>query len=146
MKPLLLLLILLLASGLAGAQAPRLAAPPDSLTVPLAIAPTAPDTVAALHRLFATKRKNNKRFLAGTAGVAAIGGVVLGTAPPGFIISEQAGLGIAIIAFVSFPAFVVEAVMAVEYSKKNEQRAIESYQAHQLPRHRVRQLKARYFR
>jgi len=114
--------------------------------MPLASAPAASDTVAALHRLFAAKRKNNKRSLAGTAGVAAIGGVVLGTAPPGFIISEQAGLGIAIIAFVSFPAFVVEAVMAMEYNKKNEQRAIDSYQAHQLSRHLTRQLKARYFR
>ncbi|TFZ67685.1 hypothetical protein E4631_06825 [Hymenobacter sp. UV11] len=111
------------------------------LPTPLA----APDTVAALHRLFAAKRKRNSHFFIGTLGVAALGGVVVGTAPSTWAGLDQAVLGIAIIAFVSLPAIVAETVIALDYNKKSEQQAIESFQARKLPRYLKRKMKAKYF-
>lgn len=39
----------------------------------------------------------------------------------------------------------VDFVFGDAYSRKNEQRAIAAFEAHQLPRHLKRRLKARYF-
>ena len=140
-----ILLFALLASGSAAGQAPRPPARSDSLTAPLATSLAAPDTVAAIHRLFVAKRKKNSRFFAGTLGVTAIGGVVTGTAPSSWDGLGQAVLGVAIIALVSLPALTVEAITALDYNKKSERQAVEDFQAHKVPRYLKRKLKPKYF-
>lgn len=113
---------------------------------PLASPPAAPDTVAALHRLFAAKRKKLLPIVAGTvaadaAGVAIIGATVEGG---GFIDGRIVGQVLTVGAGVAVVAAEVLFYTTV-YSKRKEQRAIAAFEAHQLPRHLRRQLKAKYF-
>jgi hypothetical protein len=145
MKYLFLVIAMLLATQSAVAQPLSQPSRPASLAASLPTPLAAPDTVAALHRLFAAKRKRNSHFFIGTLGVAALGGVVVGTAPSTWAGLDQAVLGIAIIALVGLPAMVAEVVIALDYNKKSEQQAIESFQARKLPRYLKRKMKAKYF-
>jgi hypothetical protein len=102
--------------------------------------------VAALHWLFAAKRKKLLPIVAGTvaadvAGVAIIGATVEGG---GFIDGRVVGQALTVIAGVAVVAAEV-LFYSTAYGKKKEQRAVAAFEAHQLPRHLRRQLKARYF-
>ena len=142
MRTTLLLLVLLLSGRAVFAQAaPR----PTPLTDSVALAAPAPDTLAAIHRLFAAKRKKNKPFVAGAVGVAAVGGVLLGTAPSNLDGIGQAVLGAGLIALVSLPVLTLEALTALDYNKKSEREAVEAFQAHKVPRYLKRKLKPQYF-
>jgi hypothetical protein len=140
---LLLLLLLLTISGQVIGQEMRPATQPDPAITVQAIAPNA-DTVAAIHRLFAAKRTRTLRFAIGTVSVAAISGVLIGTASSGWDGLDQVLLGATLITL-GLPVVVVEAVMAADYNKKSERRTVEEFQAHKLPRYMKRKLKPKYF-
>ena len=145
MKPLLLFVGLLLAAGPAAAQAPRVLASPDAVGAP-AVAPAAPDTVAALHRLFAAKRKKLVPIVAGTlvadvAGIAVIGATV----ESGGLIDGRV-VGQVLTGLLGVVAMTTEVLFySANYGKKKEELAVAAFEAHQLPRHLKRQLKAKYF-
>jgi hypothetical protein len=141
MKPQLLLAGLLLASGPAAAQMPVV---PSLTGQPVAVqvaAPTTPDTLAAIHRLFAGRRQRRNLIAVGAAGAALVGTAV--TPADRFLstgdYAKVYGLGAAAIIIVDF-------VFGDTYSRKNEQRAVASFEAHQLPQSLKRKLKGRYFR
>jgi len=137
MKPLLLLVGLLLASGPAAAQTPLV---PSHAGQPAA-APASPDTLAAIHRLFAGRRQRRNLIAAGAAGAALVG--TAATPPDRFLstgdYAKLYGLGAAVIIIADF-------LFGDDYSRKNEQRAVASFEAHQLAKPLKRKLKARYFR
>jgi hypothetical protein len=134
----LLLLIWLLAGTSLVAQAQQVA--------PVQAAVAAPDTVAALHRLFAAKRKKLVPIVGGTivadvAGIAIIGATVeSGGLIDGRVVG-QALTGILGVVMVGTEVLFYTAI----YGKRKEQRAVAAFEAHQLPRHLKRQLKAKYF-
>lgn len=167
MKHLLLFLALLLAGASATAQVSHSAARPDSLTVPLATAPAAPDTVAALHRLFKSRR-HRRNFLAAGLSTGLLVGTVglslddasgttsfrnimdLDSAPghPGS--STGTGQATATSGWLwcvvpAGPLLVLDYLLYARYSRKKEARAVADWQAHRLPTHLRRQLKPRYF-
>ncbi|MGI4866630.1 MAG: hypothetical protein ACRYFZ_22100 [Janthinobacterium lividum] len=138
MKYLVLFFALLVAIGPAVAQAPP-AARPDSLSATHA----APDTVAAIHRLFVAKRRQ-RNLIAGGIVVAALVGVA--ASPTGahelFSTGDYAKLyGLAAAAAVG-----VDFAFSSEFSQRNEQYALEDFRAHQLSKHLRRKLRPRYFR
>jgi hypothetical protein len=139
MKPLLLFAGLLLASASAAAQTPLV---PSLTSQPPAMqAPAAPDTLAAIHSLFAGRRQRRNLIAVGAAGAALVGTAVT---PTNRFLStgdyaKVYGLGAAAIIIVDF-------VFGDTYSRKNEQRAVASFEAHQLPQPLKRKLKGRYFR
>jgi hypothetical protein len=141
MKPLLLLAGLLLASGPAAAQAPLLPSLASQPAAVQAAAPAAPDTLAAIHRLFAGRRQRRNLIAAGAVGAALVG--TAATPADRFLttgdFAKVYGLGAAAIIIVDF-------VFGDTYSRKNEQRAVASFEARQLPQSLKRKLKGRYFR
>ena len=151
MKPLLLFVGLLLVGSPGAAQISPVAAPaalPTSApsSAPSRLRPAALDTVAALHRLFAAKRKKLVPIVAGTlaadvAGIAIIGATVEGGGYLDGRVIGQALTGILGVATVSAEVLFYTTV----YGKKKEARAVAALEAHQLPRHLKRQLKAKYF-
>ena len=143
MKPLLLLVALLLASGPAAAQALLPAAP-----LPAATGPTvsAPDTVAALHRLYAAKRRKLLPIVAGTVAADAIGIAVVGATVQNRGLLDGRDILQGLVGALGVIAVGTEVLFYTgSYGRKKEERAVAAYQAHQLPRHLKRQLKARYF-
>jgi len=117
------------------AQSVRLAAPPDSLTV----RPASSDTVAALHRLFAAQRRKRSYVVGTTAVVVGIG--LIPNSSPKAIISQRVA-----VALLGIPVLGAELLYYNAYNRKREQRAIDAFRAHKLPRPLQRRLKARYFR
>ena len=133
MKALLLFAGLLLAAG----PAARMATPT------LTLAASAPDTVAAIHRLFAARRQR-RNFIA----VGAVGGALVGTAAASnhydrfFTTADYGklyGLGALLIVAVDF-------VATMDYSRREERLAISDFEAQRLSPRLKRRLKARYFR
>jgi peptidoglycan/LPS O-acetylase OafA/YrhL len=144
MKHRFLLVALLLASRPGFAQPRRPAARPDTLAMEPAT--PAPDTVAALHRLFAAKRKKLLPIVAGTVAADALGIAVVGATVDSRGWVDSRALGQALVGVLGVVAVGTEVLFyTATYSRKKEQRAVAAYEAHQLPRHLKRQLKARYF-
>lgn len=146
----LLLLLLALLATCPGAQAQLVpAATPTRLNPSVAPAPVAaaPDTAAALHRLFAAKRKKLLFVVLGTVAAELAGQAVIGaTVHGGTGIINERDADHFLLALVAVPVVIAEGLFYAQYNRKHEQRAIDSFQAHRLPRHLARQLKARYFR
>ena len=137
MKTLLLLAALGLACLPATTQAQALLITPEATHTP-----AAPDTVAAIHRLFAARRQQRNLVALGAVGAAGLGTAAT-PIPNGTFFNrgdyaKVYGIGAAAIIAVDF-------AFGNSHSRKNEQRALDDWQAHQLPRHLKRQLKARYF-
>lgn len=126
-----LLAALLLASSLAGAQAPRRAAPADSLMVSGAAAPAAPDTAAALHRLFVQQRHRSHVGLGVGGGALLVSAVLIGTAS-GYRDLGSYVLGVVGVAS-SGPGLVISVLHTINYSAKHEQRLVQALQQHRLP-------------
>jgi len=159
MNYLLLLLALLLATGPVSAQTPRRDTRSDSLSASLATTATAPDTVAALHRLFAAKRRTRDLLIAGL-GLGLVTGVAISSSTPDTGHHGSTGYGslstgpmfsntdvfLLLYAIPTVPLVVSDLFFFAPYRRKREQQAITDFQAHQLSRHLTRQLKARYFR
>jgi ATP/ADP translocase len=137
MKYLLLLLLLLLAAKSVVAQNILVAPWPDSL--PTAHAAT--DTAAAIHRLFAAKRKTRTVVVVATL----VGGAVITTAgfmdPTPYADAAAAVFGVEILA-----ATITELLFYRRYSRAHEQKIIAKYQAHQPPKWLARKLHDSHFR
>ena len=155
MKPLLLFAGLLLVGGPGAAQSSPGAAPAVLPTIAPSLRPAAPDTVTALHRLFAAKRRRQGYIVGGTAG-AAVGaaGLVVAGRPTEPSSSNGGGLGViapnnldlAMVGIVAVPVVLAEALLLGGWGHKYEQRVIATWQQqHQLPRAVKRRLKPRYF-
>lgn len=134
-----LLLTGLLSSGSPVAQAQQ-AAPTTSLA-----ASAAPDTVAALHRLFAAKRKR-QGYATGATTLVAVGTLIAinGNQPvrgPG-----SSDLAAAFGALVTLPLIPAVAIGFGGWGARYERQVVEEWRQHRLPRHVKRALKAKYFR
>jgi hypothetical protein len=135
-------------AGLLLASRPGLAQPVSAVARPatLAAGPTAPDTVAALHRLYAAKRRKVLPIVAGTVAADALGIAVVGATVQNRGLLDGRDILQGLVGALGVIAVGTEALFYTSsYSRKKEERAIAAYQAHQLPRHLKRQLKARYF-
>jgi hypothetical protein len=146
------LLLAILAVGPVGAQRLPASALPDSLL----LAQPAPDTAAAIRRLFAAKRKRCGYLVGGTVvTTAVVAGILLSAPQPtpsggGFGILVGGGLdsnaiNAAGVCLVGVPVLMAELLLCGGWGRKNEQRAINAYEAHQLPSSVKRRLKAKYF-
>lgn len=134
----LLLLAGLLVAGPLVAQTQQ-AAPAAPLTL------AAPDTVAALHRLFAAKRKR-QGYATGATALVAVGTLIAinGNQPvrgPG-----NSDLAAAFGALITLPLIPVVAIGFGGWSARYERQVVEEWRQHRLPRHIKRTLKAKYFR
>lgn len=148
---LLLLLAFLFASGLpVAAQAPPLLAQHA-----LAPAPAA-DTVAAIHRLFAARRKTCTYVVGGTFALMVGTGVVTGLDQPapqtsggfsfgGPVWDDQSimllGIGVVGAAVVGLELLTIGG-----WGQREEARMVAAFDEHRLPRHIKRRLKPSYFR
>lgn len=138
----------LLAAGPVQAQSDSLPATPLSRVVPISTQTAQPDTVAAIHRLFERGRARRRRVVFGILGV---GGTLtaLGLfSKPATNDPLDVGLtrllgGVAGVA----TALVVAAEMIGfdQYSRLNEQRALDALGRHALPRRVRYQLTAEHF-
>lgn len=155
MKTLFLLVAFGLASIPAAAQAQVLTATPEQ--------PAAPDTAAALHRLFAAKRRVFRYVVGGTAaGVATAAAILLLHPPDDDPGGNRGGSGYGNLAvpygdgnkyntaalgvgITSLPVLLVEVVCCMGWGHKSEQQALADFEQHQLPRHIRHKLKAKYF-
>ena len=139
MKTLLLLAALGLANSPATTQAQALTAPAVTLTQPV---PAAPDTVAAIHRLFAHKRPVRLAVLGANLG--------LGVASylDGIHTNDPVGVGLTYIFIVPVFAGTTLGILlgSAQYSHRKEARALQAFEMHQLPERIRQRLKPRYFR
>jgi hypothetical protein len=134
--------------------APPAAARPDSL----AVAQAAPDTAAAIHRLFAGRRLRRNLIAAGLgAGVFVSAAISSSNANNGGHGSSGYGsLGgggldfsggdfLLLYAIPAAPLILLDYVVYANYSRKREKWVVEEFRAHRLPAHLCRKLKPRYF-
>ena len=166
MRCFLLLLPLLLAAGPAVAQN-LVAARPDSAIV----APAAPDTAAAIHRLFACRRQR-RNIIAASLGVSLVAGTVgslataensgttggrsifdLDAAPgssSGNVSSQSSAssgaTGWLLCAALSWPLIAIDYAVYAGYSRKREKKAVAGYEAGHLSNRLHKRLQAKYFR
>ena len=132
MKCLVLFCALLVATGPVVAQNPPLAARPDSVLA----ARAAPDTAAAIHRLFAARRGRSYILTAVTVGPGMLGLLVGG---------HNADAGALVYAIAASPYELANLLCHRRYRKKTEARALVSFQEHQLSPKIRRKLKPKYF-
>ncbi|MGI4736446.1 MAG: hypothetical protein ACRYG7_14825 [Janthinobacterium lividum] len=120
------------ASALSTAQASPLPAPAPR---PVAAAPASVDTAAALHRLFVQRRDRGHVGLRIGGGVLAVSGIALAI---GINQGGYNGLGAAAVGVVggvfSVPILIRSAVLTIAHSKGREQRVLEAWQQHRLPK------------
>ncbi|TVT39418.1 hypothetical protein FNT36_17355 [Hymenobacter setariae] len=131
----LVLLLIAASRPVALAQLVGAVVPPDTL----AVRPAPLDTVAALHRFYTAQRHKRSYVVGATALLVGIGLIPDGS--PKAIISQRVA-----VAFLGLPVLGAELLYYNAYNRKREQRAIDAFQAHRLPRSLQRRLKARYFR
>jgi len=140
MRCFLLLLALWCGANVAYAQS----ATPVATIEPFRAAAPTPDTAAAIHRLFETKRRGQTKGLLLTAGAGALAsGVLLGSAPKNDI-TGQSLAGFAVIP-ITLTTLLVELVSSYHYTEKAEARALQAWQQQRLPARLKRKLKAQYF-
>jgi hypothetical protein len=140
MRLLLLLLALLAACPVAQAQFIP-AATPVVLNPSAAALPAAPDTAAALHRLFALRRDKGSTGLKVGGTLLVVGSIAVistayGSGFQDFGIYASGLLGMA----GSVPLLVSGIIRSVTYSKKHEQRTVQAWPQHRLSRHLKRAL------
>ena len=140
MRYLFLFVALLLATNPAVAQGSLTTAQLDTLVATQA----APDTAAAIHRLFVAKRRVIRYAASGTllAAVAAI--IVVTNAEAGFI--DTRGVAASGIGLIGGAALLGETLSYIDWSRKKERLALEAWQQHRLSAFYHRKLKAKYFR
>jgi len=143
MKPFLLLAGLLLAAGPTAAQTAPGSAPAALPGAAPVMAPAAPDTLAAIHRLFAARRQRRNLIAVGAVAAAGVGTAVAANHYDRFFSTADYGklYGLSAVLIIA-----VDFIANMDYSRKEEQLAVESFQAHQLSPRLRRRLKARYFR
>lgn len=113
-----------------------------------------PDTVAAIHRLFVSKRNRCAYIVGGTTAATVTGMVAVssqperGSAAGGFSAGVDGRPIIAsLIGIVGLPVIGLELLLLRDgWGRKAEQHAVEASQGHhQLPRYVRRELKPKYF-
>ncbi|RZK25491.1 MAG: hypothetical protein EOO63_15960 [Hymenobacter sp.] len=129
MKSLLLLLVLLLVAFSGIAQDSATARPNLSLATQ-----TAPDTAAAIHRLFAARRVRSY----------AITGLIVVPGALAFAVDGNS-IGTAVYPIAAAPYELANLICHRRYRKKAEERALLAFQAHQLSSKIGRKLKPKYF-
>lgn len=135
MKCLLLFLVLLLAAKTVVSQNTLAVPQPDSLPVFQA----APDTAAAIHRLFADRRKTSHLLTGMIVGATAI--AFVGDTRPFSVVAAELPLVVVLVA----PFEILILLTHKKYSKKAEVRALRTLQTHQLSPKIKRRLKAHHF-
>ena len=107
------------------------------------------DSVAAVHRLFAAKRKACGLVIGGTATVTGIGAlsVLNGPSPARNSFGGIDGRPImaTMIVIAALPVMGAELLFCGGWGRREEARAIAALQAHQPPRYLQRKLKPKYF-
>ncbi|RZL00069.1 MAG: hypothetical protein EOO62_24245 [Hymenobacter sp.] len=139
MKTLLLLAGLGLAGFPAATQAQALSPVPVAVLAPPA--PAAPDTVAAIHRLFGHKRRLRLAVLGAN--------LALGTASylDGIHTNDPVGVGLTYLVIVPIYVGTTLGILlgATHYSHRQETRALQAFELHQLPPRIRKRLKPKYF-
>jgi len=98
---------------------------------PLATSPVAPDTAAALRRLFAQRRHRSHIGLGAGAGGLLASSILMGTAS-GIKGLAPFALGVVGVA-VSVSGLVISLLHAIDYSEAHERRLLQALQQHRLP-------------
>ena len=120
-------------------QPAAMAASPTA--VPLTDRPVAPDTAAALHRLFALRRERGyTAFKVGGAMLAVGAGSIAITAKPSSYQSLIIYVGGVLLVGSSVPVLASGVIRTVIYSEKRQKRAIQAWQQHRMSRHLKRAL------
>ncbi|HET9503234.1 MAG TPA: hypothetical protein VFO93_06815 [Hymenobacter sp.] len=125
-----LLLALLVATGAAVAQNSPVTPRPDSLVA----AQAAPDTAAAIHRLFAARRARSYII----TGLLVVPGAL------GFLLDGNS-IGTAVYPIAAAPYEVANLISHRRYRRKAEERALVAFQAQRLSPKIRRKLKSKYF-
>ena len=138
-------LLLLAALWLIGYAAVAQATPPlPRPEAPALAGPGAPtDTVAALHRLFAERRRRRNVIVGVTGGLTLAAVVSIASDNHGS--GDFAGVIAVFYGILGGVVATSELFFFKKYSTKNEQRAVDSFQAHRLPDELRRKLKPQYF-
>ncbi|AMJ65247.1 hypothetical protein [Hymenobacter sp. PAMC 26628] len=139
MRCYLLLLVLLLAGSTAFAQARPPVSRPDS-AVAGALAPAAPDTLAAIHKLFATRRRQQTFGALGIVA-AAVAGIAIEQLSSDTDKNLNA-LGTGVLAV---PVLAVELFAFDAFNRKHERQAANDFKAHKPDKWLRRKLKSRFF-
>jgi len=109
--------------------------------VPLADLPAAPDTVAALHRLFALRRERGyTAFKVGGAMLAVGAGTVAIVGNDFNYKTVFVFLGGVVCLGSSVPVLASGVIRTIIYSEKRQKRAIQAWQQHRMSRHLKRAL------
>ncbi|WP_223650387.1 hypothetical protein [Hymenobacter psoromatis] len=131
----------LLVFGPAAAQQARPASAPDLLGAALPTPPAAPDTAAALHRLFAARRRNISVALPLTVGAGA--GLFLAVAHTS---DAKEGLNWTLLGVITVGFTIGELASIPRYSKRREEMMAEDFKRHRLPASWRRELRQWYFK
>jgi hypothetical protein len=104
----------------------------------------APDTVAAIHRLFAAKRRKLAFMLLGTAAAEVTGQIIVGsTVQSGGIVDARSIDQFSVIAL-AVPVALIQVLCYARYNEEHEQRTVAAWQVHRLPRYVQHALKAKH--
>ena len=137
----LLVLLLALLAACPGAQAQLVPAATPTVLNPAAAPAPVPDTVAALHRIFAERRRTSHRTLR-VGGALLLGAGLTAATVPAF--KEFQALGVlaagALAAAIGVPVLATGLINTTAFSKKREQRVVLALPQHRLPRHLKRML------
>jgi len=160
-----LLLVLLVATGAAVAQKLPVATRPDSVVA----APVAPDTAAAIHRLFAGRRQR-RDIIAASLGLSLVAGTIgslvtaenPGTTGGRSILNldgapgsssgntgsqsstSGAATGWVLCAALPWPFIAIDYAAYADYSRKREKKAVAAYEAGHLSSRIRKELLAKY--
>lgn len=132
----LLVLLLALLAACPGAQAQLVPAATPTVLNPAAAPAPVPDTVAALHRIFAERRRTSHRTLR-VGGALLLGAGLTAATAPAF--KEFQALGV-LAAAIGVPVLATGLINTTAFSKKREQRVVLAWPQHRLPRHLKRML------
>ena len=140
MRCFLLLLALWCGANRAIAQSATPAASPEAMR-PLA---SAPDTAAAIHRLFAAKRHQSGIVIGGTVFTGLLSLLVAENTRHGATIEPTPILATGI-SLLSIPATVAEIGYYRQFTRRKEARALGAFKEHNLPSKIKQQLRPVYF-
>ncbi len=103
----------------------------------------AADTVAAIHKLFAKRRRQQTLGALGIVVGTAVAVTAVGSTRSA---SNTAYLSAVGIGFLAIPVLVVELLHFDRYNRKRERQAVSAFGTHHLPKWLRRELKPKFFR
>ncbi|RZK25492.1 MAG: hypothetical protein EOO63_15965 [Hymenobacter sp.] len=140
MRYLLYFLFLLGAAGSAVAQNAPVTTQSDSLSV----AQAAPDTAAAIHRLFAAKRHQSAFVISATVGTGLLSLLLAENTRHTYTIDATPIVATGV-SLLSIPATAVEIAYYQQFTRRKERRALMACKAHKLPARIKHHLRPVYF-